>query len=100
MLDWQNFFTVENLSGTVAAITSLIGLLPQVYKSYQTKSTADVSMAMLVNYLICSVAWVIYGICTDAKPVLYSNIIGTAISFISIVQKAVYDKNSRGSVAV
>jgi MtN3 and saliva related transmembrane protein len=98
MQELQHFFTVENLSGTVAAVTSLIGLLPQVYKSYRTKSTVDVSMAMLINYLICSIAWVIYGLCTDSNFVLCSNVIGSVIALISIAQKAVYDKNSRRSV--
>ncbi|MDR2107018.1 MAG: hypothetical protein LBO73_00625 [Holosporaceae bacterium] len=100
MFELRYFFTAENLSGTVAAIASLIGLFPQVYKSYKTKSTVDVSMGMLINYLVCSVAWVIYGACTDSKFVLFSNIVGTIISLISVVQKRIYDRNSRRSVAL
>jgi MtN3 and saliva related transmembrane protein len=93
----QSFFTLENLSGTLALITSIIGLFPQVYKSYRTKSTDDVSMIMLVNYLVCSIAWIIHGIYTNSKFVVYSNVVGSILAGISIVQKIVYDKNSRKS---
>ncbi|MGL9779855.1 MAG: PQ-loop domain-containing transporter [Wolbachia sp.] len=52
----------EGFFGFVALITSLIGLLPQVYKAYVTKLTRDISMLMLVNYLICSLSWIGYGL--------------------------------------
>ncbi|MEY2392831.1 PQ-loop domain-containing transporter [Wolbachia endosymbiont of Tettigetta isshikii] len=47
---------IEAFLGFIALITSLIGLLPQVYKAYFTKLTCDISMLMLVNYLICSLS--------------------------------------------
>ncbi|MDR2158232.1 MAG: hypothetical protein LBO02_02855 [Holosporaceae bacterium] len=93
-------FSLENLSGSVALITSIIGLFPQVYKSYITKSTEDISMIMLANYLVCSVAWIIHGLYTSSKFVIYSNIVGTVLSIISILQKVIYDKNSRRSIKI
>jgi MtN3 and saliva related transmembrane protein len=91
----EHICTLENLSGGVALITSIIGLLPQVYKSYKTKSTDDISMLMLINYIVCSIAWIIHGVSTDAVFVIYSNIVGTILAGMSIVQKVVYDKRSR-----
>ncbi|MDR1236131.1 MAG: hypothetical protein LBJ96_03925 [Holosporaceae bacterium] len=96
----SDFFTPENLSGIVATVTSIIGLLPQVYKSYRTKSTADISMVMLVNYLICSIAWVAHGLCSGSLFVVYSNVVGTILSGVSVIQKVIYDKNSRTAVGV
>ncbi|WP_407511567.1 SemiSWEET family sugar transporter [Wolbachia endosymbiont of Trichogramma kaykai] len=82
----------------MAFITSLIGLLPQVYRSYITKLTRDVSMLMLVNYLICSSSWLIYGVCQGLTFVILSNIAGLVISIISIVQKCYYDAKTARSV--
>ncbi len=79
------------ISGLVATITSFIGLMPQVYKTYQTKSARDVSMVMLINYFICSAAWIVYGTYTSSGFVVYSNIVGLIISIISILQKRHYD---------
>ncbi len=93
-------FSFENISGTIALVTSIIGLLPQVYKSYKTKSTADISMVMLINYFVCSAAWIIHGLYTNVPFVVYSNVFGGFISLISILQKVLYDKNSTRSAAI
>lgn len=85
-------YTIQQLFGFIAFMTSLIGLLPQVYKAYITKSTQDVSLSMLINYLIGSMSWIIYGIYEGALFVTFSNIAGSFVSIISIVQKKIYDK--------
>lgn len=82
---------IEPFFGYIALITSLIGLLPQVYKAYMTKSTEDISMAMLVNYAICSIAWIVHGLMNGSSFVVWSNIAGLIISIISVVQKLCYD---------
>ncbi|MCT4635661.1 MAG: SemiSWEET family transporter [Rickettsiales bacterium] len=82
---------VITMFGLVATITSFVGLMPQVYKIYKTKSAHDVSMIMLYNYLICSISWIGYGIYTSSEFVVYSNIVGFLTSLISIFQKRYYD---------
>lgn len=82
---------LEVFFGYVALITSLIGLLPQVYKAYVTKSTADISVLMLSNYLLCSVAWIAYSYYQQLVVVMLSNVVGLVISLISIMQKYYYD---------
>lgn len=86
---------ISNIFGTLALITSIIGLLPQIYKSYKTKSTNDISMLMLINYFICSVSWIVYGFYTESQFVVWSNIVGLITSFISIFQKYHYDNKSK-----
>lgn len=78
-------------SGIVAFVTSFIGLLPQIIKSIKTKSTQDLSMLMLINYLICSIAWIIYGSGTNSFFVISSNIAGLLISLLLILLKRRYD---------
>lgn len=82
---------IQSLFGMLALITSLIGLLPQSYKAYKTRSTQDISMWMLVNFLFCSAAWVIYGICINADFVIASNVVGLASCLLLIAQKRYYD---------
>ncbi len=83
---------MKEIFGTIALITAIIGLLPQVIKSYRTKSTDDVSMLMLWNYFIGSVAWIVHGLYISSTYVVLSNIFGGIISAISIYQKFKYDK--------
>ena len=60
---------------SIAIICSLISLPPQIYHMYKIKSGDGVSMFMLVNFLICSAAWLLYGFLTDTISVWFTNII-------------------------
>lgn len=86
--------SVVMFSGTVAFITSFIGLLPQIFKAIKTKSTQDISMLMLLNYLICSLAWIIYGSTTDSFFVTSSNMVGLIVCIVLIGLKRKYDANA------
>lgn len=83
---------VENFFGTIAFITSVIGLFPQIYKAIKTQSTHDVSMLMLINFLVCSFAWIIYGAYSSSLYVEASNIIGMVSCLLLMGLKYFYDK--------
>ena len=80
-----------NLFGVIAFITSTIGLLPQLVKALRIRSTHDISMAMLINYFICSLSWIIYGSFMHASFVIGSNIFGVLSSCMLIFFKWHYD---------
>lgn len=82
---------IQSLFGFIALITSFVGLLPQSFKAYKTRSTQDISLLMILNFLLCSVAWIIYGICINAGFVVASNIVGLLSSVLLIAQKRYYD---------
>jgi MtN3 and saliva related transmembrane protein len=83
-------YCLEQFFGIVASVTTVIGLMPQIYKAYKTRSMGDVSTMMLVVYLICSVSWLVYGLLTHATYVAVSNIICVFTSVISLHQKRKY----------
>jgi MtN3 and saliva related transmembrane protein len=89
-----NIFLI-NFFGVIAFITSMIGVLPQIYKSFKTKSCSDVSMLMMINFFICSFSWLFYGILTKSLYVILSNIFGSFITFFAILQKMHYDKKTK-----
>jgi MtN3 and saliva related transmembrane protein len=83
---------MEAIWGTIAFATSLIGLIPQIVKSFQTKSTKDISFVMLLNYGVCSLAWIAYGWTTKSLYVIASNVVGLVTSLILVAQKSHYDR--------
>lgn len=83
---------VETIFGSIAFVTSVIGLLPQIIKATQTRSTQDISMWMLINYLVCSIAWIIYGGYSNSIFVLSSNVLGSFSSLLLIFLKLCFDK--------
>ena len=78
--------------GFIALVTTMIGLFPQVYKTYVTKSAQDLSMLMLGNYLLGSIAWIVYAVCISDQTVLWANILCATTAVISIGQKVYYGK--------
>lgn len=87
--------TIENFFGYIAFITTIIGLFPQIYKALQTRSTTDISMLMLLNFLICSVAWIIYGAYDRSLFVEASNILGLISCLTLIWLKLTYDRKQQ-----
>jgi MtN3 and saliva related transmembrane protein len=83
--------TIDSI-GIIASITSVAGFLPQIYKIQKTRSVQDLSVLMLLNFLICSFAWTIYGNLTNSNYVLMTNIAGLGVSCILLSQKLYFQK--------
>lgn len=75
------------LASIVASATSIISLVPQIFQTYRTKSAKDLSLLMLINFLICSLSWIVYGCLTNMWTVLATNVVMTIFSVILIVFK-------------
>lgn len=80
------------LLGIIASVTSVISLIPQIIKSYKTKSVCDLSTLMIVNFLISSISWTLYGILINAISIWITNFIMVIFSMILINFKFRYDK--------
>jgi MtN3 and saliva related transmembrane protein len=81
---------LTDIIGYSAAFFGTILMLPQVYKSYQTKQVKDISMVMLWVYIVNCALWGIYGFLIHSKPILICNIIAEVIGFIQLAIKFKY----------
>jgi MtN3 and saliva related transmembrane protein len=66
----MSFITVI---GLVAGALTTIAFLPQVLKTWQSKSAKDVSFSMLVTFSIGVFLWLLYGIYLHALPIILAN---------------------------
>jgi MtN3 and saliva related transmembrane protein len=82
----------ESFFGFVASVTTVIGMVPQVWKAYRTKSVDDISMVMLVNCMVCSVSWMAYGALSRSVFVFWSNVFSVFVSAVAIHQKRRYGR--------
>lgn len=57
-----------DLLGYTAGLFLVIALLPQVYKSWKTKSTKDISWWRYILYVIGLSLWVVYAFVIDNMP--------------------------------
>lgn len=64
--------------GFIAGILVASSLLPQVVKSWKTKSTNDISLGWSITSLAGQFTWIVYGILITS----YSLIIMSSITFV------------------
>lgn len=76
----------------IAIFTSTVSLIPQIYLSYKKKSVEDLSLLMLLNFLICSISWVAYSVFTDSFSVFISNLIMIIFSAVLLFFKFKFKK--------
>jgi MtN3 and saliva related transmembrane protein len=87
-----NYNIIIDTIGIIASVTSVAGFLPQIYKNQKTRSVQDLSGLMLVNFAICSLAWMVYGGLTDSMYVLVTNVAGLGASCLLVSQKLYFQK--------
>jgi len=68
------------LIGLVAGILTTISFLPQVIKTWKTRSAKDLSLGMFSIFCIGTLLWLIYGILITNWPVMVANAITLILS--------------------
>ena len=91
----MNDLNYIDLFGFLAALLTTIAFLPQLYKTWQTKSADDVSLAMLILFITGLVCWIIYGLNINSIPILLANIITFIFNFLILVLKLTYKNNNQ-----
>ena len=57
--------------GTLLNIT----FLPQIYRTFKTKQTDDISLVFMILQVITSILYVVYSFLLDEQPLIVSNLI-------------------------
>lgn len=70
--------------------TAVISIIPQIVQLYKTKSSKDLSMAMLLNLTIASLCWMIYSIMTKDFPLFLTNFLLTIGNIVMVALKLKY----------
>ena len=65
--------TLIILIGCTVAVLSAVTMLPQIIKSIRTKNVQDISMLMLVMYMVNAGLWVAYGFLIGSWPLLWAD---------------------------
>lgn len=81
---------VSDVIGYIAAGIGICVFMPQVYKSFKTKRTKDVSFPTFLMIVVVSVLWVIYGALISALPVIIVNSVILILSLIMLSLKRKY----------
>jgi MtN3 and saliva related transmembrane protein len=61
--------------GTVGTILSTISMMPQVLRTWRTRSASDISSVWLVSAMVAMVIWIGYGSLIHAPAVVLVNVL-------------------------
>ena len=78
--------------GFAAATLSTVAFVPQVYKTWKSKSADDVSYALLLTFSTGCFCWVIYGYQVNARPVMIANTLTLALNLTILAMKKMFEK--------
>lgn len=81
-----------NWIGFVAGTLTTIAFLPQLQRTWTTKSADDMSLAMLLTFTTGVFLWLIYGLYLTAWPIVVTNAITFILTLTILVLKLKYQK--------
>ena len=78
------------LVGHFGALLSSITFIPQVYKTWKTKSVRDLSMTMILIVFSSTIVWLVYAFSFWLWPVIIANLVICSLSLVLIYFKLTF----------
>jgi MtN3 and saliva related transmembrane protein len=82
--------TLLDLLGLSAGSLTTISFVPQVIKTWRSKSADDISTGMFAIFSTGLVLWMVYGIYLQSFPIIISNVITLVLTIIILILKYRY----------
>ena len=80
------------LIGFMAAVMTTIAFVPQVIKTFKTRSADDLSLGMFIIFTLGVVLWLIYGIIILKYPIIVANAFTLVLSCTLLYYKMTFKK--------
>lgn len=86
---------IPTLLGLGAGSLTTLAFVPQVLKTWRTKSGDDISLGMFLLFSTGVLLWLIYGVLIDALPVILANAVTLVLSLTVLVLKLRYRRRKQ-----
>jgi MtN3 and saliva related transmembrane protein len=80
--------------GLVAGVLTTIAYLPQLIKTWRSKSADDLSWSMLIILCAGIILWLVYGFSVHDIPIVAANIVTFVLASIILVLKIRYKQEA------
>lgn len=78
--------------GLVAGVLTTAAFVPQVYKTWRSKSAESLSLTMYLVFFVGIVLWLIYGIHINSLGMIFANAVTGFLALLLIFFKLRYRK--------
>ena len=75
------------LLGVLAGFLTTAAFIPQVWKTWKSKSAADLSLVMFFVFSLGVLCWLVYGIMIAQAPVIFWNAITLVLALAILIMK-------------
>jgi MtN3 and saliva related transmembrane protein len=79
-----------SIIGLIASFSAALGFLPQVIKTFRTKSTKDISVYMIIVFIISAVSWSTYGFWKNDLFIILTNLTILILTLMLLFMKLKY----------
>lgn len=79
-----------NVLGLIAGSLTTAAFVPQVVKTWRTRSTADISLGMFALFALGVLLWLLYGLTIGSLPIVIANGVTFALAAVIIILKLRY----------
>ena len=93
LMNWE-------LVGSGAALLTMFGFVPQIFKIYRTESVEDVSFTMLFQFTIGIFLWLLYGVHIQDQILIVANAISFTTLVVALGLYLKYRKNNLGATMI
>ena len=84
---------LATIVGFIAGIITTAANLPQVWKTYRTKSGEGLSFRMLLALAVGLALWIIYGVMSRSLPLIVTNVVVLLLILSLIAMKLKFDRS-------
>lgn len=79
-----------DLLGTVAGTLTTMAFVPQVVRTWRTRSTHDISAAMFLIFSTGVACWLAYGVSIGSWPIIVANVVTLVLALTILYLKIRY----------
>lgn len=80
--------------GYFGSFLTAITFVPQVYKSWQSKSVGDLSIWMVLIVVTSAIVWLVYAFAIKSGPVIVANTIVLVLTLVLLYFKYRFEKKN------
>ena len=87
---------LADVIGAAAGLLTTLAFLPQVVKTWRSRSTGDLSLAMFAAFSLGVALWLVYGLLLGAWPVIIANLATLILAGFILAMKLAHLRNAKG----
>ena len=78
--------------GCIAGFCTTIAFLPQVIRTYKTRSAKDISLGMYLVFCFGVIMWLFYGLSIHAMAIVWANMATIVLAGSMLIMKLIFDR--------